>query len=81
MKFNIAVRFDYDKLKKEIEKYIKTYNQDPIILVDYNVFKGMNLNSSELVGNYEHYDGILWHYHGIKVFVDPTLANGEVELR
>lgn len=79
MKFNIAVRFDYDKLKKEIEKYIETYNQDPIILVDPYVFKEMNLDSSWSIGSYKHYDGI--RYLGFKVFVDPTLANGEVELR
>lgn len=81
MKINIAVKLDYQKLENAIENYIKMYKQDPVILVNYSVCKDMEINASDLCGAYDHPDGVVHRYNGYRVFVDPTLDHGEVELR
>lgn len=89
-KFSILDSINLYKLNKEIDEHRCTYLNDPYIFMncqtyaeiakcfrnpDSNKFNGFDCHPFFKCG------GLISQYQGCKVFDDPTLEYGEIELR
>lgn len=85
-----VVKINNEELNKAIDEYVKKYSQHPYLFMNGNTnnalaneyalessIKGRDVN--EL--NKEYPKGYLSTYHGYKIFKDPTIEDGKVEIR
>ena len=83
MKFNIANRLDISALNRKINyAYDKTY--DFYIFMSPDTLADMpQLDDYEFIGvsTRNNHTGMVGTYHGHKVFSDPSMEYGEVEIR
>lgn len=85
LKFNIKQELDIDKLNHNLTEFKKVY-QDPIIIMSFDT-----LNSFPKMPDQDYlieqckknhfYSGMVGKYYGSRVFVDPSLNFGDIELR
>lgn len=71
-KFSIARHVDTEILDMRIKYWLEEYKYDPIILMSPGTLKEIN-------DTYDLHRGV--RYNGMKVFTDPSMKYGEVELR
>lgn len=80
-KFSIIKALDLSKLNKEINDYRFVHREDPYIFINnetrWDIFQD---SASETTFEFREYCTIS-KYCGYKVFIDPTLEYGEIELR
>ena len=83
--FNILHKIDIDVLDRKITAWNNTHNYSPIILMspdtlaEMPTFDDMGIYVSKSTCN--NCTGRVGTYEGIKVFSDPSMGYGEVELR
>jgi len=88
-KFSIVSRLDLEKLNNIIRNFKDQMSNEnscyePIILMSPDTLRDMpNLPDEKCVGisTNNYCTGMIGKYYGSKVFSDPTLKYGEVELR
>lgn len=87
-KFSILNSINLSKLNKEIDEHRCAYLNDPYIFMNYQTYDEIaksfkDQSNSQKFMDYNHYRriGFTAQYQGCKVFSDPTLEYGEVELR
>ena len=83
MKFSIIRKIDTQLLNNQLYKWEQTNHEyNPIILLSPDTLLDMpRLDEYKLESTNNNYTGIVGMYQGYKVFSDPTMGYGEVELR
>lgn len=83
MKFSIVQRLDLNILSEQLYKWNETNNEyKPIILLSPDTLRDMpRLDEYNLVSTNNRCTGMVGMYQGYKVFSDPTMKYGDVELR
>lgn len=76
--FSIVNKIDIDVLDRKITAWSNTHNYNPIILMSPDTLK--EITTLKDLGIYITKKAHLT-YEGIKVFSDPSMKYGEVELR
>ena len=79
LKFNIARRLDTETLQRKIREWLDCHTYDPIILLSPDTLNDMPV--AILKPHNKNYDRYITMYAGCKIFTDPTMQYGEVELR
>jgi len=85
-KFNIKQGLDLQKLDYNISVFKDTCGQEPIIIMSFdtlNSFPKMPDQDYFIEQSKEkhYYAGMVGMYYGCKVFTDPSLNFGDIELR
>lgn len=82
--FSIVTTLDLSELDRQIWNYGVEYKNDPYIFMnnatESEIIKQRSFNFKTIKHTYCDC-GISKYYSGCKVFIDPTLAYGEIELR
>lgn len=76
-KFSILKKIDSEILERKINAWNNTHEYLPIILISQDTFN--DLDCAVAVVNYD--SKYACKFQGCKVFIDPILGYGEVELR
>ena len=79
--FSIVSHIDTEILDKNIYRWNNTHAERPIILMSPDTLK--EIPRIEDIGFYisDNCTGRIGTYRGVKVFTDPSMKYGEVELR
>ncbi len=83
MKFSIIRKIDTQLLNNQLHKWEQTnHGYNPIILLSPDTLRDMpRLDEYRLESTNNNCTGMVGMYQGYKVFSDPTMCYGEVELR
>ena len=83
IKFSIIQRIDLNILSEQLYKWNKVNNEyKPIILLSPDTLKDIpRLDEYKLESTNNRCTGMVGMYQGYKVFSDPTMKYGDVELR
>jgi len=83
MKFSIIRKIDTQLLNNQLHKWEQTNHEyNPIILLSPDTLRDMpRLDEYKLESTNNNCTGMVGMYQGYKVFSDPTMGYGEVELR
>lgn len=85
--FSIVRHIDTEVLDRKITAWNNTHNYNPIILMSPDTLKEIEIPTLEDFGFYisrstcNNRAGRVGTYQGVKVFSDPSMKYGEVELR
>lgn len=84
--FNIKQGLDFDKLNHNISTFKSTYEQEPIIIMSFDTLNSFPKTQDqdyfmEQSEKYNYHLAMMGTYHGNKVFADPSMDYGDIELR
>jgi len=85
MKFNIANKLDIEDLNHKIDCYSNIYHSNLYIFMSPKTLKNVPTLKLEYCerdeDSFDECAGLTGFYQGYKVFSDPTMEYGDVELR